>query len=583
MVLHAIWSLAFGPHNTPSASLNDPQDGIDEMTELEQRRRVMHMLHKQERLAQGEKEVLDTTVYLPIRSASTEAAENKSGFILVVTSLTLNNVGCFPFFGIRDRHQVFPHLFPETSPRAAVNYLRRVYQSQGMLGIWYGMPFSMVCHTCTIFYEAFLNSVVGRFRQRTRKVLPKVAIYVITRAIELALYIPLYPLLRNSLLLRMDTHTGPWPPNSGYISLFKSFIINYFHDLIGLFYSGGRSPSTLPFYSTVLPSYVLNVLFEVIQTWIFRWIYPKLVPASFFTRKKSHKHQYAPQPIQPMANQGSSGTTTNSIQTSASASPRMQQSFQQPFRHPEDVPDFLVDSLPPAQTTYPSDGDWEEGTDQYHDHQQNHNNRRTLGGTEPVSQTSEGSSLQQQQQQQHSRQPRRSRHLDPQRLTVDEVTGQTRCAISASDISSIIMAAMPAVSASTPESAKLTIHHARLSLRYLTTVTPRYPSLLQEFYPEMAGAMVSSMLTRVVLYPFDTLASRLLMQGAVFPGMGGQTPPVYRGLWDACRTAIVRDGVWSLYSGVLDGLLIEAFIRWIVLEGTWFAHLAVKWLHRRRS
>ncbi|KAG0257143.1 hypothetical protein DFQ27_005288 [Actinomortierella ambigua] len=605
MVLHAIWSLAFGSHNTPPAALNDPLDNIDELTELDQERRVMHMLHKQDELALGEKEVLNTTIHLPIRSASTEAAENKSGFILVVTSLTLNNIGCFPFFGIRDRHQVFPRRFPETSPRAAVDYLRRVYRSQGVLGIWYGMPCSMICHTCTIFYEAFLSSVIGRFRHRTRKVLPKAAIYVTTRLIELVLYIPLYPLLRNSLLLRMDTHTGPWPPNSGYLTLFRSFVTNYFHDLIGLFYSGGRSPSPLPFYSTVLPSYALNLLFEIIQTWTFRWIYPKLVPPSFFARKKSSKTPYPPQPIQPMAHP--SGTGADGIPTTATTSPRMQQQLQTSFRHPDDVPDYLVESLP-SSSRYPSPSPSPSpppvssslSTNNALDELDDRRPRRTgTAGSGVVigslSQSSEAGQRpspqspqsghspdeQQQQQQQQQQEQRPARQLDTHRIRVNRTTGQTTCAISANDISSIIMAAMPPVGASTPPSATLAIHQARLSLRYLTAITPHQPSLLQEFYPEMAAAMASSMLTRVLLYPFDTMASRLLMQGAVFPGMGGLTPPVYAGLVDCFLTSVRQDGLLSLYSGVLDCLLIEALIRWVVLEGTWFAHLAIKWLHRR--
>ncbi|KAF9971494.1 hypothetical protein BGZ73_005552 [Actinomortierella ambigua] len=609
MVLHAIWSLAFGPHNTPPASLNDPLDNIDELDELDQRRRVMHMLRKQDELSRGEKEVLDTTVHLPIRSASTEAAENKSGFILVMTSLTLNNVGCFPFFGIRDRHQVFPHRFPETSPRAAVEYLRRVYWSQGVLGIWYGLPCSMICHTCTIFYEAFLSSVIGRFRQRTRKTLPKAAIYVATRLIELALYIPLYPLLRNSLLLRMDTHTGPWPPNSGYISLFRSFVTNYFHDLIGLFYRGGRSPSPLPFYSTVLPSFALNLLFEIIQTYIFRWIYPQLVPPSFFTRKKSSKAPYPPPSIQPMAHPTNAGT--DGIPTTATTSPRLQQHLHAPFRHPDEVPDYLVESLPSSSLPASSPSSPPLSSSGIHTDSDESDIRRPTTGvsgsgggearsrsvaTDEVRQravsqspTPERRQQQQQQQQQHrqqtshsqQQQQRHSRQLDAHRIRVDRTTGQTTCAISANDVSSIIMAAMPPVSASTPASATMTIHRARLSLRYLTAVTTRQPSLLQEFYPEMAAAMASSMLTRVLLYPLDTMASRMLMQGAVFPGMGYVSPPKYTGLLDCFQVSVRQDGLLSLYSGVLDCLVIEAIIRWVVLEGTWFAHLAIKWLHRR--
>ncbi|KAF8924954.1 hypothetical protein BGZ58_001273 [Dissophora ornata] len=196
MVLSAIWTLAFGAHNPLPESEedifidsthdniqgegqegNDNTDGLDSENEA----RIAKILARQRDVTDAERDILGTTVYLPAPNVTDEAAENKSGFILVVTSLTLNNIGCYPFFGIRDRHQVFPKLFPETSPRSSFQYLQQVYRSQGVLGIWYGMPCSMICHTCTIFYEAFLNSIIGRLRQRSRKVLPKTMIYLSTR------------------------------------------------------------------------------------------------------------------------------------------------------------------------------------------------------------------------------------------------------------------------------------------------------------------------------------------------------------------------------------------------------------------
>lgn len=185
MVLSAIWSLAFGSHNT-LPDTQDTEDAIhnDNVQEDDipsHDALIEKIVDRQRTLTEAEREILATTVYLPAPNTRDEAAENKSGFILVVTSLTLNNIGCYPFFGIRDRHQVFPRLFPETSPRSSLQYLRQVYRSQGVLGIWYGMPCSMICHTCTIFYEAFLNSIIWRFRKRSRKILPKNLIYLSTR------------------------------------------------------------------------------------------------------------------------------------------------------------------------------------------------------------------------------------------------------------------------------------------------------------------------------------------------------------------------------------------------------------------
>ncbi|KAF9154265.1 hypothetical protein BG015_001448 [Linnemannia schmuckeri] len=479
MVLSEVWTLAFGAqnslpdqedpdlaahrhhhqHRNNNYDFNEYNDDDDsDSHEERQQAAIAKILARQRVLVDAERDILGTTVYLPVPNVRDEAAENKSGFILVVTSLTLNNIGCYPFFGIRDRHQVFPKLFPETSPRSSFQYLQQVYRSQGVLGIWYGMPCSMICHTCTIFYEAFLNSIVARLRHRSRKVLPKPLIYLSTRIVEFLLYIPLYPLLRNSLLLRMDSRTGPWPGNASYLYLLRSFFVDYVHDLIGLFYSRGRSPSILPLYSTVLPSYVLNLLFEIIQTWIFRWIYPRLVPASFFSRKRSSKSSsmHPPQHPPPLLSsipRGSSSANNGGTSSSSSRSP--------PSRR--------------------------NGARHNHHHQYQ--------------------SQQQQQQQQQNQ---------------------------------------------------------------------------QAFYPEMVCAMTSSMITRVLLYPLDTVASRVSAQGGSFPGIG-MAPTRYNGFWDCWRKSLRPEGggLWGLYSGVVDCIIVEAMVRWIVLEGTWFAHLAIKWFHRR--
>ncbi|GJJ78647.1 hypothetical protein EMPS_11006 [Entomortierella parvispora] len=520
MVLSAIWTLAFGPHN-PLPDDSTVYDNDSDTEQDETRTNIARILDRQRILSEAEKDILGTTVYLPTPNVKDEAAENKSGFILVVTSLTLNNIGCYPFFGIRDRHQVFPKLFPETSPRSSFQYLRQVYKSQGVLGIWYGMPCSMICHTCTIFYEAFLNSIIGKFRQRSRKVLPKTLIYVSTRVVEFLLYIPLYPLLRNSLLLRMDSHAGPWPVKSSYLHLLRSFAVDYVHDLIGLFYSRGRSPSILPLYSTVLPSYVLNLVFEIIQTWIFRWIYPKLVPASFFSRKKSSK----------------SG--------SRSAGP----------------PPHLISPLPTGVSV---DG-------------QDHTANSSRQSATTTRQT--GSRRQARRRNQQQRQAEQQQQQSTQPVTD---ANPLVTAITASEISTTIMAAMPNVSSNSPTTTTLAVNRARKFLRYLSTVATRSPTLLQEFYPEMVCAMTSSMLTRVLLYPLDTVASRVSAQGGSFPGIG-VSPTPYKGFWD-CWIQSLRPhggGILGLYSGVIDCIIVEAMVRWVVLEGTWFAHLAIKWLHRR--
>ncbi|KAF9576581.1 hypothetical protein EC968_006928 [Mortierella alpina] len=352
MVLSAIWTLAFGAHSSPP-DIHHTDTGHDDddpdqahPTLQENETNIARILERQRLLAEAERDILGTTVYLPAPSIRDDSAESKTSLFLVVTSLTLNNVGCYPFFGIRDRHQVFPKLFPLTSPRSSFEYLQQVYRSQGVLGMWYGMPCSMICHVSTIFYEALLNSIVGRFRQRSRK-----------------------------------------------------------------------------------------------------------------------------------------------------------------------------------------------------------------------------------------NQQRQQLNQEQQAVADGYMT-----AVTATDISATIMAAMPTVSSSSPSSTTFAVNQARKGLQYFSSTTPRSPTLLQEFYPEMVCAMTSSMITRVLLYPLDTVASRVTAQGAIFPGIGAAPTP-YSGFWDCWIKSIRPEGggLLGLYSGVLDCIIVEAMVRWLVLEGTWFAHMVIKWIHQRQK
>jgi hypothetical protein len=123
MVLSEIWTLAFGAQSSlpdqedpdltahrlrlhPNNPNYDSEDDDSDSHEERQEAAIAKILARQRVLVDAERDILGTTVYLPVPNVRDEAAENKSGFILVVTSLTLNNIGCYPFFGIRDRHQV---------------------------------------------------------------------------------------------------------------------------------------------------------------------------------------------------------------------------------------------------------------------------------------------------------------------------------------------------------------------------------------------------------------------------------------------------------------------------------------------
>ncbi|KAF9354951.1 hypothetical protein BGX26_007173 [Mortierella sp. AD094] len=329
MVLSAIWTLAFGAQNPlPDLSHEDSplsdthENGEDQdvdQNESGNQANTEMTLKRQRDVTEAERDILGTTVYLPAPNIRDEAAENKSGFILVVTSLTLNNIGCYPFFGIRDRHQV---------------------------------QYSLITHDVA---SVWLNTSVFR-----------------------------------------DTN--------------------------------GANP----------------------------------------------------------------GSSTPAGESSSSA----QQGGQQ--------------------------------------------QQQASNGNGPIT------------------------------------------AVTATEISATIMAAMPTVSSSSPTSTTVAVNRARRGLRYLSAVTPRNPTLLQEFYPEMVCAMTSSMITRVLLYPLDTVASRVSAQGGSFPGIGFAPTP-YSGFWDCWVRSIRAEGggISGLYSGVVDCIIIEAMVRWVVLEGTWFAHLVIKWVHRR--
>ncbi|KAG0241090.1 hypothetical protein BGX31_001458 [Mortierella sp. GBA43] len=114
MVLSAIWTLAFGAHNPlpefPDEAVleNAGDDAFTQDPDNDNEANIAKIQERQRDVIDAERDILATTVYIPTPSIRDESAENKTSFILVVTSFTLNNIGCYPFFGFRDRHQVPP-------------------------------------------------------------------------------------------------------------------------------------------------------------------------------------------------------------------------------------------------------------------------------------------------------------------------------------------------------------------------------------------------------------------------------------------------------------------------------------------
>ncbi|KAI8577500.1 hypothetical protein K450DRAFT_282588 [Umbelopsis ramanniana AG] len=101
---------------------------------------------------------------------------------------------------------------------------------------------------------------------------------------------------------------------------------------------------------------------------------------------------------------------------------------------------------------------------------------------------------------------------------------------------------------------------------------------LYSFYPEVVCGITSSILTRALVYPAETIVFRLMLQGSGVL----QNDTNYTGFWN-CVTDIIREeGVCSgLYQG-MGAWLAEVLLGYFILESSWVALRLTQWHLKRK-
>jgi hypothetical protein len=101
---------------------------------------------------------------------------------------------------------------------------------------------------------------------------------------------------------------------------------------------------------------------------------------------------------------------------------------------------------------------------------------------------------------------------------------------------------------------------------------------LYSFYPEIVCGIASSMLTRAIVYPAETIVFRLMLQDS---GVLLQDT-TYTGFWDCLITIVREEGCWNgLYAGV-GSWLAEVALGYVILESSWMALSLTKWRLQRK-
>ncbi|ORX43560.1 mitochondrial carrier [Hesseltinella vesiculosa] len=91
---------------------------------------------------------------------------------------------------------------------------------------------------------------------------------------------------------------------------------------------------------------------------------------------------------------------------------------------------------------------------------------------------------------------------------------------------------------------------------------PISSSLRCVYFPEIACGMLSSLLTRTMTYPLDTVNFKLMVQDTGF------TTEIYTGIWDCCRHMYLEGGWRAFFPGWGAGIL-ELAATYVVLEASW--------------
>lgn len=199
--------------------------------------------------------------------------ENISGVILAIGTMVANYSLCFPIVAARHRLQALPVLYSyqRDTPTYGISTIIYAFRNGGIRRLYPGFGLGLIGQTLSATYESGLNQVLSPITTSARKKNTFVYILsnILSKGLALAINIPLYPLYRNALILRVQSE-----------SALTRIVIRSSHDFIQLYKQDLKDylppyKSNRNIISTFVPSCILNLITEKVLIFIYRHIFQK--------------------------------------------------------------------------------------------------------------------------------------------------------------------------------------------------------------------------------------------------------------------------------------------------------------------
>ncbi|KAI8064617.1 mitochondrial carrier domain-containing protein [Gongronella butleri] len=191
--------------------------------------------------------------------------ETMTGIIVAIGTMMANYVVCFPIVVSRHTSQALSTAssWQYDTPVYCFRVLHNKYQQHGMRSLYSGFGLGLLGQALTSTYETGLSRLFARVWGKPRAAHPRSAQWLY-QGLRLLIHIPLYPLFRTALILRVQS------ADDALISSAGDFLRHYRDDLARFWNVGGTG---LTLWSTFVPFCLFNVVTEKAMLVIYKRIY----------------------------------------------------------------------------------------------------------------------------------------------------------------------------------------------------------------------------------------------------------------------------------------------------------------------
>ncbi|KAI8081893.1 mitochondrial carrier domain-containing protein [Gilbertella persicaria] len=218
---------------------------------------------------------IDTVATVSIPNAPSERKvemrENITGVMLAISTMVANYSLCFPVVAARHRLQALPtrYSYYRDTPLFGAKMIIYTYKNGGIRRLYPGFGLGLIGQTLSASYESGLNHVIAFMMPPTSKASKPMSVMatLISKALAMAIHVPLYPLYRNALILRVQSDSDL---TNIVIRNSQDFMRFYKRDLEAFWPSHPNNRHVL---SALIPSCILNAMTEKLLIYIYRRIF----------------------------------------------------------------------------------------------------------------------------------------------------------------------------------------------------------------------------------------------------------------------------------------------------------------------